>query len=29
MIGLFTGGLVIAGALTLLPGRTMHRVVFG
>ncbi|GAB4527408.1 MAG: DUF2306 domain-containing protein [Amphiplicatus sp.] len=29
MIGLFVGGLVIAGALTLLPGRIMHAVVFG
>jgi uncharacterized membrane protein len=29
MIGLFAGALVIAGAFTLLPGRIMHRVVFG
>ncbi len=29
MIMLFTGGLVIAGAFTLYPGRIMHRVVFG
>jgi uncharacterized membrane protein len=29
MIGLFGGALVIAGAFTLLPGRIMHRVVFG
>ena len=29
MISLFAGALVIAGAFTLLPGRIMHRVVFG
>lgn len=29
MIGLFAGALVIAGAFTLLPGRVMHRVLFG
>jgi len=29
MLGLFLGGLVIAGLFTLLPGRIMHAVVFG
>ncbi|MEL6584094.1 MAG: DUF2306 domain-containing protein [Pseudomonadota bacterium] len=29
MIGIYTGALVITGAFTLLPGRTMHLVVFG
>jgi uncharacterized membrane protein len=29
MISLFLGALVIAGLFTLLPGRVMHRVVFG
>jgi uncharacterized membrane protein len=29
MIGLYVGGLLLAGALTLLPGRLMHRVFFG
>ena len=29
MIGIFSGGLVIAGLFTLLPGRIMHTVVFG
>ena len=29
MIGLFAGGLVIAGIFTLVPGRIMHAVVFG
>jgi len=29
MYGLYAGGLIIAGALTLLPGRRMHEVVFG
>jgi uncharacterized membrane protein len=29
MIGLFAGALVIAGLFTLLPGRVMHKVVFG
>ena len=29
MIGLFAGALIVAGAFTLLPGRIMHRVVFG
>lgn len=29
MVALFTGALVIAGSFTLLPGRAMHRVVFG
>jgi uncharacterized membrane protein len=29
MISLFAGALVVAGAFTLLPGRIMHRVVFG
>lgn len=28
MIGLYVGGLLIAGALTFLPGRVMHRVFF-
>ncbi len=28
-VGLFIGGLIIAGALAFLPGRTMHNVVFG
>jgi len=28
-IGLFIGGLVVAGALAFLPGRIMHAVVFG
>jgi len=28
-IGFFIGGLIIAGALALAPGRTMHAVVFG
>jgi uncharacterized membrane protein len=28
MIGLFVGGLVLAGLLTLTPGRAMHEVVF-
>ena len=28
MTGLFLGGLLIAGLFTLLPGRTMHQVVF-
>ena len=28
MIGLFAGGLVIAGIFTLVPGRVMHAVVF-
>jgi uncharacterized membrane protein len=28
MIGIFTGGLVVAGLFTLLPGRIMHAVVF-
>lgn len=29
MLGLYWGGLIIAGALTLLPGRLLHRVFFG
>jgi uncharacterized membrane protein len=29
MIGLFAGALVVAGVFTLVPGRIMHRVVFG
>ena len=29
MIGLYTGALVITGGFTLLPGRTMHLVLFG
>jgi uncharacterized membrane protein len=29
MLGLFAGALVIAGGFTLVPGRIMHRVVFG
>ena len=29
MIGLFIGGLVVAGAFTFLPGRVMHEVVLG
>lgn len=29
MIGIFTGGLVIAGAFTFMPGRIMHDVAFG
>ena len=29
MIGIFTGGLVIAGAFTFVPGRIMHGVAFG
>jgi uncharacterized membrane protein len=29
MIGLFIGGLIIAGAFTFVPGRIMHDVVFG
>ena len=29
MLGLFLGALVIAGLFTLLPGRIMHKVVFG
>src|SRR5262245_60720166 len=29
MIGLYVGGIMIAGGLTLLPGRLMYRVVFG
>ena len=29
MIGLFCGALVIAGLFTLIPGRIMHKVVFG
>jgi uncharacterized membrane protein len=29
MIGIFAGGLVIAGLFTLLPGRIMHAVIFG
>jgi uncharacterized membrane protein len=29
MIGLYVGGLMIAGSLTFLPGRIMHRVFFG
>jgi uncharacterized membrane protein len=29
MIGIFSGGLVVAGPFTLLPGRIMHAVIFG
>lgn len=29
MYGLYAGGLVLAGALTLLPGRRLHEVFFG
>jgi len=29
MIGLFVGGLVIAGLFTFVPGRIMHAVAFG
>ena len=29
MLGLFFGGLVVAGILTLLPGRMMHAMLFG
>ncbi len=29
MIGVYVGGILIAGSLTLLPGRIMHNVVFG
>ena len=29
MIGIFTGGLVVAGLFTLLPGRIVHAVLFG
>lgn len=29
MIGIFTGGLVIAGLFTFVPGRIMHAVIFG
>lgn len=29
MIALYSGGLVVAGIFTLLPGRAMHQVVFG
>ena len=29
MLGLFAGALVIAGGFTFVPGRIMHRVVFG
>jgi uncharacterized membrane protein len=29
MIGVYVGGILIAGSLALLPGRIMHKVVFG
>jgi uncharacterized membrane protein len=29
MISVYVGGILIAGSLTFLPGRVMHRVVFG
>lgn len=29
MLGLYFGGLIIAGSLTFLPGRLMHRLFFG
>jgi uncharacterized membrane protein len=29
MLGLYWGGLLIAGGLTLLPGRLLHRLFFG
>jgi uncharacterized membrane protein len=29
MVSIFAGALVVAGLFTLVPGRIMHRVVFG
>jgi len=29
MLGLYAGGIILAGALTFLPGRLMHRIFFG
>ena len=29
MLGVYIGGILIAGSLTFLPGRIMHAVVFG
>ncbi len=29
MIGVYIGGMLVAGSLTLLPGRLLHAVVFG
>jgi uncharacterized membrane protein len=29
MLGLYFGGLLIAGSLTFMPGRLMHQLVFG
>jgi uncharacterized membrane protein len=29
MIGLYLGGILLAGGLTFLPGRVMHQVFFG
>jgi uncharacterized membrane protein len=29
MIGLFAGALVVAGLFTFVPGRIMHKVIFG
>jgi uncharacterized membrane protein len=29
MLGMFSGALIIAGIFTLVPGRIMHRVLFG
>jgi len=29
MLGLYVGGLILAGSLAFLPGRLMHRVLFG
>jgi uncharacterized membrane protein len=29
MLGLYVGGLLIAGGFTLFPGRLLHRVFFG
>jgi uncharacterized membrane protein len=29
MMGVYIGGLLIAGSLAFLPGRIMHRIVFG
>jgi uncharacterized membrane protein len=29
MIGVYVGGMLIAGSLTLLPGRMLHALVFG
>jgi uncharacterized membrane protein len=29
MIGVYVGGMLIAGSLTLLPGRMLHALLFG